>query len=233
MFHNRPRIDYIVNLMDTKLMPKFREDLQQFRDGVRLPTWWKYFMREWKKFQGTKVQGTYLTCKRQWHCTCSAFYQSRFLLCKHLVDGQAPLEYRDVVRSRFAPFLSVKREYGRRHALFDGDILPEIDLEEKCVLHDSAEQTNIDGLQLEDSLCSNVDMTSSIEANSKHIVDTAEWLIEYVQKLKQTEAGGKKVEYFHNNVMGHLFKFKEDVEKNHATRTMPTTWGNRNTLYEP
>ena len=42
-------------------------------------------------------------------------------LCKHLVDGKRPPEYRSVIRSRFPPFLSFKREDSRFHALFDGD----------------------------------------------------------------------------------------------------------------
>ena len=41
LFHNRPRVDFVVYIMEKQLLPSFRNELFNLKNGGKKPTWWK------------------------------------------------------------------------------------------------------------------------------------------------------------------------------------------------
>ncbi|KAF8209757.1 hypothetical protein K438DRAFT_1571798 [Mycena galopus ATCC 62051] len=78
-----------------------------------LPSWRKDFKSEWRKCQATPItlplNEQYRPDPYKWVCTCPYFFKSRFLLCKHLVQGVHPVHpifFLQVTRNRTTPFWS-------------------------------------------------------------------------------------------------------------------------------
>ena len=49
--------------------------------------WRKEFKKEWRQHEKKEINGKYLTNPVQWICSCPAYNQSRFFLCKHLINS--------------------------------------------------------------------------------------------------------------------------------------------------
>ncbi|KAJ3792934.1 hypothetical protein GGU11DRAFT_692702, partial [Lentinula aff. detonsa] len=78
-----------------------------------LPSWRKAFKKEWKRCAKTSItlplNLKYRPDVHQWVCTCPYLAKSRFLLCKHLVQGVEPVPpifFLQVKWSRIAPVWS-------------------------------------------------------------------------------------------------------------------------------
>lgn len=116
LLHNRPRPDFFLFIIDSRLVPKFERDYEDVVLGRKLLRWWKGFVKEWKDLNIRKKHGVYSVRRENWKCSCPAFLQSRFLMCKHLVSDSPLPEYREIVWSRHLPFLRFERTDGRRYA---------------------------------------------------------------------------------------------------------------------
>ncbi|KAJ3782228.1 hypothetical protein GGU10DRAFT_275997, partial [Lentinula aff. detonsa] len=115
-FH-KPRLDLLVWILVTKLAPTYyrkldimKKDTGRYRE---LPSWRKAFKKEWKRCAKTSItlplNLKYRPDVHRWVCTCPYLAKSRFLLCKHLVQGVEPVPpifFLQVKRSRIAPVWS-------------------------------------------------------------------------------------------------------------------------------
>ncbi len=116
VMHNRPRVDFIIHLMETTLLSKFRNYYALLSAGVKMPRWWPAFKTEWRSLSERALNRNYNTSEQSWICSRPAFLNSRFMMCKHLINGKPIPEYRNLVRARHPPFLSFERREGRRYA---------------------------------------------------------------------------------------------------------------------
>jgi len=90
-----PRCDLLVWILVTKLAPTYYRKLDQLlRETGRyreLSSWRKGFKKTWRKLEKTYIaillNDAYRPDVKRWICTCPSFVVSRFLVCKHLVQG--------------------------------------------------------------------------------------------------------------------------------------------------
>ncbi|KAJ3991775.1 hypothetical protein F5050DRAFT_1864500 [Lentinula boryana] len=106
----------------------------RYRD---LPTWRKAFKKEWKKCADTPItlplNLKYRPDVNQWVCTCPHLVKSRFLLCKHLVQGVEPVPpvfFLQVKQSRTAPVWSHPLLKALPSQIMDKAENPQVDEEE-------------------------------------------------------------------------------------------------------
>ncbi|KAF8209015.1 hypothetical protein K438DRAFT_1754068 [Mycena galopus ATCC 62051] len=113
-FH-MPRCDLLAWILITKLAPSFYRKLDRLLTDTgryrELPSWRKDFKREWRELERRPitlpVNPAYKTDAKKMLCTCPSLPVSRFLLCKHVVQGLEPVPpvfFLEVKRQRTAPF---------------------------------------------------------------------------------------------------------------------------------
>ncbi|KAJ6578624.1 hypothetical protein B0H10DRAFT_2236088 [Mycena sp. CBHHK59/15] len=115
-FH-MPRFDLLAWILIVKLAPTFYRKLEWLLTDTgryrELPSWRKDFKRVWKKLESTPItipmNPAYKMDTKKMLCTCPSLPTSRFLLCKHVVQGVEPVPpvfFLEVKRRRTAPFWS-------------------------------------------------------------------------------------------------------------------------------
>lgn len=57
--YNLPYLNLFVQIVDTKLLTKFENDLGALKIGVKKPYWWKQFVQTWNYCASSPVQHTY------------------------------------------------------------------------------------------------------------------------------------------------------------------------------
>jgi hypothetical protein len=89
-----PRLDQLIYLIATDVLPAFEAKMQNFESDHRagrvksLTPWQKAFKQEWKKLAARKLGTcTYNTCVADWTCSCGQQKYNAYLLCKHLVHA--------------------------------------------------------------------------------------------------------------------------------------------------
>jgi hypothetical protein len=113
-FH-MPRCDLLAWILVVKLAPTYYRKLDRLLTDTgryrELPSWHKTFKRVWRKLEKTPitipVNPVSKTDVKKMLCTCPSLPISRFLLCKHTVQGVEPVPpvfFLEVKRQRTAPF---------------------------------------------------------------------------------------------------------------------------------
>ncbi|KAJ7222179.1 hypothetical protein GGX14DRAFT_352938 [Mycena pura] len=113
-FH-MPRCDLLAWILIVKLAPNYYRKLERLLTDTgryrELPTWRKDFKRAWRRAEKTPitlpVNPAYQTNAKKGLCTCPSMPTSRFLICKHYVQGVErvpPVFFLEVKRHRTAPF---------------------------------------------------------------------------------------------------------------------------------
>jgi hypothetical protein len=86
---NRPRLDYLVWVICTRLLPDQVTRFDQMCLGRILPSWFDDFKNDWKQLTTKPIadesEKRHYTDMERWICSCPSFLNSRFLICKHLV----------------------------------------------------------------------------------------------------------------------------------------------------
>nr|GAT42907.1 predicted protein [Mycena chlorophos] len=111
-----PRLDQLIFLIATEILPAFTAKMQIFDPTYRqgrapeLTPFQVAFKREWIKLS-KRALGTclYDTDVRRWVCTCGQQKYNAYLLCKHLVQAlmpPPPAFFARVLRRRVIPFYS-------------------------------------------------------------------------------------------------------------------------------
>lgn len=87
-FH-KPRIDHLCYILIKRVINEQLHRIQLLQQGRYLVEWRKEFKKEWRQHEKkvTEINGRYLTNSAQWICSCPAYIQSRFFLCKHLINS--------------------------------------------------------------------------------------------------------------------------------------------------
>ena len=105
----RPRLDLVVYILLTKVIPHQQRKLEQIQSGRERPEWIKKFKSEWKRLSAHQINNTYITDVEKWVCGCSYYLTSRFNICKHLIHQKGPVkaEYFECLkRNHEPPFLT-------------------------------------------------------------------------------------------------------------------------------
>lgn len=55
IYHNRPRLDFLLYIIDVKLVPKFSAVFDLIRYGKVVPAWYKALRKEWNKKEGVRT----------------------------------------------------------------------------------------------------------------------------------------------------------------------------------
>jgi len=105
---NRPHVDLLVWILVDRLIPRCVSKIQQLRASRLLASWRLAFKRAWKECSNKTWSGiSYAINPTKWTCSCPDYLQSRFLICKHLVQSVCPVDpnfFNEVRRSRVPPF---------------------------------------------------------------------------------------------------------------------------------
>lgn len=120
---NRPRLDLLVHIICSKVLRKYLDEYKALRSGVKKPWWWKEFVKTWKICSNSRINGTYVTDKCNFTCSCPAWARSKFFLCKHLVENEDCPHYGEVNIYRTQPFICLERGSDRRRANIDNEEL--------------------------------------------------------------------------------------------------------------
>jgi hypothetical protein len=144
---NRPRIDLLTWTLVERLIPRYIMKYQHFTTNNQraraTASWRPAFKRAWKECAKKECSNAvYETNAERWFCSCPAFLQSRFLLCKHLVQSVRPVRetfFTGVQRQRLPPFWA--------HAS-----LNPLGQDEEEGEDDNVEQSSDDGWDEEDGL---------------------------------------------------------------------------------
>ncbi|CAK5263435.1 unnamed protein product [Mycena citricolor] len=111
-----PRLDQLVYLIVTDIVPTFEASMLKFDPNWRLgrskklAPWQSAFKSEWAKLSRRELDSnadSYTTDISTWTCTCGQQKYNAFLLCKHLVqsvESPDPRFFREVYRRRVTPF---------------------------------------------------------------------------------------------------------------------------------
>ncbi|KAF7359486.1 hypothetical protein MSAN_01291400 [Mycena sanguinolenta] len=110
-----PRCDLLAWILIVKLAPTYYRKLERLLTDTgryrELPSWRESFKKTWRKLEKTPitipVNPAYKTDTKKMLCTCLSLATSRFLLCKHAVQGMKPVPsvfFLEVKRQRTAPF---------------------------------------------------------------------------------------------------------------------------------
>ncbi|KAJ7868375.1 hypothetical protein B0H14DRAFT_2346627 [Mycena olivaceomarginata] len=113
-FH-MPHCDLLAWILITKLTPCYYQKLEQLLADTgryrEVSSWRRAFKATWKKLKRKPmtlpVNPAYKTDAKKNICTCPSLPVSRFLLCKHVVQGHKPVPsvfFLEVERQRTAPF---------------------------------------------------------------------------------------------------------------------------------
>ena len=86
---NRPRLDRLTQILTRELLPDQISTWEKFNNNRAFPSWWGMFKSEWRKALDTNVEynDRYLTNVDTWICSCPAFINNTYMLCKHLVKA--------------------------------------------------------------------------------------------------------------------------------------------------
>ncbi|KAJ7756442.1 hypothetical protein DFH07DRAFT_742802 [Mycena maculata] len=109
-----PRLDQLIYLIATEVLPSFEAKMQIFDPNYRpgrakvLTPFQRQFKKGWKTLASrTLGSREYQTDISRWTCTCGQQKYNALLLCKHLVQSVHPPDpafFREVIRRRVIPF---------------------------------------------------------------------------------------------------------------------------------
>lgn len=101
--YNRPRMDLVAHCIVRQLMPRTHQKMHHLlsrNHRMYQASWRRDFKKDWRAARAMDLSNTvYTTDINDWVCSCSGFVQSRFLLCKHLVQ---PKRTADQLLHRFS-----------------------------------------------------------------------------------------------------------------------------------
>lgn len=225
---NRPRVDLLVHIISSRLLPKISNDYQALYHGSNKPHWWKAFVRTWKQCKQAQPSGRdYYTDSYNYICTCPAWQRAQFFLCKHIVqDMDCPL-YKQISLNRSPPFIVIDKTTERDRANIDNEELI-------CSVDQQASESEEAYIPVQPVHHFNFEEeTGSLGTVSAEIEDVIEWLPGHIADLKSCSSGLAQLNHFRKKILPALQKYKEDVVLSQRARRGPTTWGNHNTIFLP
>lgn len=227
MKFNRPRVDLLVHIVGTRLLVKVHNDYDAMKNGLKKPSWWKSFVKTWKKCREASTSVTsYNTRRDLFVCSCPQWQKGLFFLCKHLVQNDPCPFYNQVTINRSPPFLLIDTASTRVRA--------NIDSEDRADLSIPLQEQDVDmgPIHVPNSYVDGEE-TSTVEDAYEDIRDLLRWSIEHVDDLHRSSAGDSQLQFINRNVLRGLRKYKTDVLLSQNARHADRTWHNANTTSLP
>jgi hypothetical protein len=86
--YNRPRLDHLNHIITSRLIPDMMSTWERYRKNRAFPSWWANFKNDWKSglANNTESLENYHIDIDKWICSCPAFINSPYLVCKHLIQ---------------------------------------------------------------------------------------------------------------------------------------------------
>jgi len=90
--YNRPRLDRLTQILVEQLVPDFQLKIIHYNSNRVFPAWWEAFKKDWSKLARAEIQPgmdeRYHIDVNKWVCSCPAFLNHPYFLCKHLIFKQ-------------------------------------------------------------------------------------------------------------------------------------------------
>jgi MULE transposase domain len=235
-FH-KPRLDLLIWVLASRLVPrciiKYQHLISSRQRTRYTPSWRPVFKRAWKECSRRTINDTsYITDSVKWTCSCPAYLESRFLLCKHLVQSVrpvGPIFFNEVHRRRSPPFwqhpdlipLEIEANMTKQSELESGE---EAD-EENTDISDAEDETdeeNMDISDMEDEMSEGREFDESWE----YVYGSVEQSLEKWKELLNSQKEFKDVRFWSaaNEAMKGMEKMRMKCEKIDNKRTLPRTW---------
>jgi len=121
---NRPRLDRLTQILTKELIPDQIHNWEKYCGNRTFPSWWGAFKQDWKTALRKEVNTDtiYYTDIERWICSCPAFIDSTYLLCKHLVK-----RYTAETPNFFPQFVLTKRRHDYPLICFERENVPRIE----------------------------------------------------------------------------------------------------------
>ena len=110
--YNRPRLDHLNHIITGRLVPDMLNKWQLYKNNRSYPSWWKAFKNDWKECleKNTERLENYHVEVDKWICSCPAFINNPYLVCKHLVQTYTASnpdlpQYKNTIRRHDYPFI--------------------------------------------------------------------------------------------------------------------------------
>lgn len=225
---NRPRVDLLVHIIATRLLPKICNDYHALHLGLRKPFWWKSFVKTWKNCKMMPVHHSYTTNREMFTCSCPSWQRAQFFLCKHLVFGKECPKYRQVTINRKQPFLVIDEASTRVRANIDDEEfigpppLPE-------PVHDFTDVGTSNSIDL-------TMRTAEEDTEDKcgeEVEQVVVWLSKHILDLRSTNSGIPQLRFFHKRYLPRLRQYKSDIQESENAKQTPRTWANENITHLP
>src|SRR6185295_5968837 len=176
--YNRPRLDQLTQILAELLIPDFESKLAQYHRNRGFPSWWQNFKKDWDRVAIADIEpgmeDRYHIDVSNWVCSCPAYLNSRYLLCKHLVakkNGRLFMPtYAETIRRHDYPFL-----------IFEKDNLPIINPMNNPwvrLRHETDEETDVN-----EAVSSN-SMIRQETFEHTRLADRRQQLVEYRRKFE-------------------------------------------------
>jgi hypothetical protein len=226
--YNRPRLDRLTQILVEQLVPDFNLKLIQYNTNRSFPSWWQTFKKDWEKNAVANIEPgmdeRYHIDEINWICSCPAFLNSSYLICKHLVskkDGN----------SFFPTFMETARRHDYPLIIFGANKVSAIHQEndpwkryESSVIVDAKE-----------SASSSKNMQNVVLEIENNTVDEVEEKLTYYKKIfdsalmlyKREKDNDKFVKNFDALLKPAVEAIEECTDKLNA-QTQQRTWGLKN-----
>jgi hypothetical protein len=233
---NRPRIDLLIWILVERLIPRYITRYQQLTTKNQrtriIASWRPDFKRAWKECIKKECNFVYDANTARWTCSCPAFYQSRFLICKHLVQSVRPVHenfFIEARRQRSPPFWThaslnpIVQEHEEGNAIeveyTDDDQSDEdVDDEIMAVIHDVERNEN----EIMEGFTDEENIGESWEDVSVRVERKLQQWIDLLNSQKQY----KDARFFlaAEDAMTGFDRMREKCERMDRRRTMPKMW---------
>ena len=238
---NRPRIDLVVWIILDRVVPDSIAQLEALRGGNRRQgsaSWRKTFKRQWDDLWSLEVSSEslsrYHTNPSKWTCGCPSFLESRFLICKHIVQCYEPITD---VKDRILFFSTVQRQ--RSSPFWKHDklvLLPQFQPAQpaQATIESTADEEGFSNdSEPEDEPEFNVDESFCDDDEKENDPVTYLWTFEpkmtsVIEMYKEQLSGGN-VDFARRVFASQQSNWTllEEVTAKRNKQTTPTTWGRK------
>lgn len=117
-------MDRLTQILTKELIPDQIHNWEKYCGNRTFPSWWGAFKQDWKTALRKEVNTDtiYYTDIERWICSCPAFIDSTYLLCKHLVK-----RYTAETPNFFPQFVLTKRRHDYPLICFERENVPRIE----------------------------------------------------------------------------------------------------------
>jgi hypothetical protein len=216
---NRPRLDYLVWIVCSRVLPDQLTRFQQIQHGRQAPSWFSDFKKDWTRLtiqpisDGAKER--HYTDLVNWICSCPSFLGSRFLICKHLVQCALEESKAHKLQHIRLVYTNFKRQENYPFLIWDGNKQESIPQR----ANERAFQNNSEPLVADgDDELQDADVRKNCELKVAAVKRMAVHL--------EQELSANNVKHVSNVVdnMGRLFTVLEDIENAGRKRRRNQTW---------